>query len=206
MSIIQKRIIIFTICIIYSNINIIKTEQRKDYYKILNVKKNATESEIKKAYRKLAIKWHPDKNPNNKEEAEEKFKEINEAYSVLSNKQKRKQYDNGGMDFDFHGFNPNDIFKEFFGGKDPFEDIFKMNDMFNDDFNIRNEFVESNFESVSTSTTVINGKAVRRTEKTTIKNGKKQTVVIEDDMKGNVKKYLKGENGEILKEIGINDL
>lgn len=66
--------------------------EKKDYYKILGVNKNATDKEIKQAYRKLAIKWHPDRNPGNKE-AEEKFKEIVEAYDVLSDRQKRQQYD-----------------------------------------------------------------------------------------------------------------
>ena len=64
----------------------------KDYYKILGVDKKATSDEIKKAYRKLAIKYHPDKNPNNKS-AEDKFKEINEANEVLSDAEKRKKYD-----------------------------------------------------------------------------------------------------------------
>jgi len=67
----------------------------KDYYKILGISKTAKEGEIKKAYRKLAIKYHPDKNPGNKQ-AEEKFKEINEANDVLSDPEKRKQYDQFG--------------------------------------------------------------------------------------------------------------
>ncbi len=67
----------------------------KDYYKILGIDKNATADEIKKAYRKLALKYHPDKNPNNKA-AEEKFKEINEANEVLSDTEKKKKYDELG--------------------------------------------------------------------------------------------------------------
>lgn len=57
-----------------------------DYYKILQVDKNATEDDLKKAYRKLAMKWHPDKNPNNKKDAEAKFKQISEAYEVCKSK------------------------------------------------------------------------------------------------------------------------
>lgn len=70
----------------------------KDYYKTLGVEKNASQDEIKKAYRKLAIKYHPDKNPNNKA-AEEKFKEITEAYEVLSNEEHRKKYDTMGANW-----------------------------------------------------------------------------------------------------------
>ena len=65
----------------------------KDYYAILGVPKNAAEKDIKSAYRKLARKWHPDANPNNTKEAEEKFKEISEAYEVLGDPEKRKKYD-----------------------------------------------------------------------------------------------------------------
>ncbi|MBI5286431.1 MAG: J domain-containing protein [Deltaproteobacteria bacterium] len=119
----------------------------KDYYKILGVKRDATEEEIKKAYRKLALKYHPDRNPGSKE-AEEKFKEINEAYAVLSNREKRQQYDMFGSD-EFHqrfsredifrgfdigdmlkdfGFSTNDIFSRVFGGDKRgfggFEDVY----------------------------------------------------------------------------------
>ena len=66
------------------------------YYQILGVPKTATADEIKKAYRKLAVKWHPDRNPDNKELADKKFKEIGEAYSTLSDPEKRKLYDQFG--------------------------------------------------------------------------------------------------------------
>ena len=71
---------------------------KKDYYEVLGVNKNATDEELKKAYRKLAKQYHPDANPDNKEEAEKKFKEVNEAYETLSNPQKRKMYDQFGAD------------------------------------------------------------------------------------------------------------
>jgi curved DNA-binding protein len=68
----------------------------KDYYRILGVPKNASDGEIKKAYRKLAMQYHPDRNPGKEKWANEKFKEINEAYGVLGDPQKRKQYDQFG--------------------------------------------------------------------------------------------------------------
>jgi curved DNA-binding protein len=70
----------------------------KDYYKTLGVERNASEDDIRKAYRKLAMKYHPDRNPNDKE-AEERFKEINEAYQVLSDSKKRAHYDRLGSDY-----------------------------------------------------------------------------------------------------------
>lgn len=69
---------------------------KRDYYEILGLKKDASKTDIKSAYRKAALKWHPDKNPDKKKEAEEKFKEINEAYQVLGDDQKRKTYDQFG--------------------------------------------------------------------------------------------------------------
>ncbi|KAI4306447.1 hypothetical protein L6164_029722 [Bauhinia variegata] len=116
-----------------------------DYYKVLQVDKKANDEDLKKAYRKLAMKWHPDKNPNNKKEAESKFKEISEAYEVLSDPQKRAIYDQYGEEglkggvpppdaggasffrtgegpttFRFNPRNANDIFEEFFGFSSPF--------------------------------------------------------------------------------------
>jgi curved DNA-binding protein len=70
----------------------------KDYYKILGVERNASENDIRKSYRKLAMQYHPDRNPNDKQ-AEERFKEINEAYQVLSDSKKRAHYDRLGSDY-----------------------------------------------------------------------------------------------------------
>ena len=72
--------------------------QKRDYYEVLGVGKNATDEELKKAFRKLAKQYHPDANPDNKEEAEKKFKEVNEAYEILSDKQKSQMYDQFGFD------------------------------------------------------------------------------------------------------------
>ncbi|XP_010555100.1 PREDICTED: dnaJ homolog subfamily B member 13-like [Tarenaya hassleriana] len=116
-----------------------------DYYKVLQVDRSAKDDDLKKAYRKLAMKWHPDKNPTNKKESESKFKQISEAYEVLSDPQKRAIYDQygeeglkgnvpppdaGGATFFSTGdgptsfrFNPrsaDDIFAEFFGFSSPF--------------------------------------------------------------------------------------
>jgi curved DNA-binding protein len=101
-----------------------------DYYNILGVSKNASKDEIKKAFRKLAVKYHPDKNKGNRE-AEEKFKKINEAYAVLSDDEKRKQYDTFGS-AEFHNrYSQEDIFRNFdfssvfrdIGGSDGFTRI-----------------------------------------------------------------------------------
>ena len=99
---------------------------KTDYYELLGVSHNATEEEVKKAYRKLALQYHPDRNPGNKQ-AEEKFKDVSEAYQVLSDPQKRAQYNQfghaafgdggpfgGGFDFSA-GFE--DIFGDIFGEK-----------------------------------------------------------------------------------------
>ncbi|MFH1079053.1 MAG: DnaJ C-terminal domain-containing protein [Pseudomonadota bacterium] len=91
----------------------------EDYYKILGVEKNASEENIKKAYRKLAMKFHPDRNPGNKQ-AEEKFKKLSEAYAVLSDQEKRKQYDSFGSDAFRQRYSQEDIFRNF-----DFSDILK---------------------------------------------------------------------------------
>lgn len=107
-----------------------------DYYNILKVSRNATEEDLKKSYKRLAMKWHPDKNAVNTKEAEAKFKQISEAYDVLSDSQKRQIYDSYGEEglksglhappsskdrdsgFKFSPRDAEDIFEEFFGGMD----------------------------------------------------------------------------------------
>ena len=90
-----------------------KVNMAEDYYQVLGIDKKASADEIKKAYRKLALKWHPDKNPNNKG-AEEKFKKISEAYAVLSDTEKRQQYDQfGSADQYRQQYSQEDIFRNF---------------------------------------------------------------------------------------------
>lgn len=112
-----------------------------DYYKVLGVERNADEKEMAKAYKKLALKHHPDKNPDNKDEAEQNFKKITEAYDVLSSADKRRTYDqfgkgglqNGGGGGPGGGVSfqqADEIFKTFFGGGDPFSMFFDDDDMF----------------------------------------------------------------------------
>ncbi|MFB3924937.1 MAG: DnaJ C-terminal domain-containing protein [Syntrophales bacterium] len=85
----------------------------EDYYKELGVDKNASPEDIKKAYRKLALKYHPDRNPTDRKRAEEKFKKISEAYAVLSDPEKRRQYDSFGSESFSRQFSQEDIFRGF---------------------------------------------------------------------------------------------
>jgi len=129
-----------------------------DYYEVLGLTRSASISEIKTAYRRLALKWHPDKNPNNVSEAEEKFKLIGEAFATLSDENKRREYDNkdrttfGFKDFhsDFSFASANDLFRQFFG-RDPFasfNDRF-FNDPFGNDPFGNDPFFSSGFGSFS---------------------------------------------------------
>ncbi|MFZ3201844.1 MAG: DnaJ domain-containing protein, partial [Candidatus Acidiferrales bacterium] len=107
-------------------------QTQRDYYEILGVARDASADQIKSAYRKAALRWHPDRNPEKKKDAEENFRQATEAYSVLSDAQKRSVYDRfghaglGNRGFDAGGFNATafeefqDILGDFFG----FQDLF----------------------------------------------------------------------------------
>ncbi|XP_048247072.1 dnaJ homolog subfamily B member 6-like isoform X4 [Haliotis rufescens] len=146
---------------------------KADYYQVLGIPRSATESDIKKAYRKLALKWHPDKNPDKKDEAEKKFKEISEAYEVLSDKQKREVYNLYGKDglsnpsytnedfndFSHAGFHftfrsPEEVFRDFFGTDDPFGNFFGFpggSSVFSSSFFDSDPFASSGFSQFSST-------------------------------------------------------
>ena len=129
-----------------------------NYYTILDINKNATKDEIKNAYKKLAMKYHPDKNIDNKKEAEEKFKQVSEAYEVLSDDKKKYEYDNG-RNIVLNNQNPFDIFSHMFNDKNIFS---------NNEFKINiNNFSNTNIStSINTTTRIIGNKKITRTEKT----------------------------------------
>ncbi|XP_030342814.1 dnaJ homolog subfamily B member 2 isoform X4 [Strigops habroptila] len=176
-----------------------------DYYEALGVSCNATADDIKKAYRKAALKWHPDKNPDNKEYAEQRFKEIAEAYEVLSDTGPGGSGASAGApEFTFTFRSAHDVFREFFGGRDPFADFFDEMLPFSElrgpgprhhggghffsTFPGSSDFFASSFSSggnrglgfrsISTSTTFVNGKRI--TTKRIIENGRERVEVEED--------------------------
>lgn len=153
-------------------------ELSEEYYEVLGVRRDASVDEVKKAYRKLALKWHPDKNPGRKEVSEMNFKRLAEAYEVLSNPEKRRIYDQYGKEglsqgggshfsgpdegshsfdpnlfanlFNFSFRDPNDVFREFFGVDDPFKVFFE-------DMNHgSNQHSSNNYRNQSGGTTSMN--------------------------------------------------
>jgi curved DNA-binding protein len=165
-----------------------------DYYKILGIDKNATEKDIKKAYRKLARKYHPDLNPNNKE-AEKNFKEINEANEVLSNVENRKKYDKYGKDWehaehfekaeqeqqyrrssqqkssgDFNESDYSDFFESMFGGRTTGRRTSNVQ-FKGQDFNAELQLNLTDVYTTHKQTLTVNGKSIRLTIPAGVKNG-----------------------------------
>ncbi|CAG8731958.1 5381_t:CDS:2, partial [Acaulospora morrowiae] len=185
---------------------------KETYYEILGIEENATEDDIRKAYRRQALLWHPDKNANRREEAEAKFKLIAEAYEVLSDAEKRRTYDlygkeglkNGGPAFEtrtgpfphFQFHDPNEIFRRFFGN-DPFSDSF-----FSDPFGFGmprpqffggSMFSEPMFGQSMSSTTFLSSSSsfggnggYKKTTTTQIVDGVRTTVTRIEDADGNI--------------------
>ncbi|WP_456461387.1 DnaJ C-terminal domain-containing protein [Lutibacter sp.] len=164
-----------------------------DYYKILGLQKNATENEIKKAYRKLARKYHPDLNPNNKE-AEKKFKAVNEANEVLSHKENRKKYDKYGKDWeqaehfekaqkqqyqrssqqraysDFSDSDYSDFFESMFGGGSS-RRTYSSVKFRGQDYNAELHLELKDVYKTHKRTLTVNGKNIRLTIPAGVKNG-----------------------------------
>ncbi len=162
----------------------------RDLYDILGVSKTASESEIKSAYRKLALKWHPDR--NKEKDATEKFKEVNEAYEVLSNKEKRAKYDQfghaafgGGTGYNPFGQQSGNPFASYYssGGNINFEDLFGGSDGFSDPFDIFSSFFGGQARGgrqarTHCSMTIEFSEAVSGVEKTLVHQGKEYTIKI----------------------------
>lgn len=133
-----------------------------NYYEVLGIDRNATIKDVKKAYHKLALRWHPDKNQNNLKEATKKFREITEAYDTLSDETKRRNYDVFGTNSAqrIH-INPDEIFKAFFAGNDMFR-------MFgNAGFNINVTSAPQRATETTTKRTFINnGEVITKTTTT----------------------------------------
>lgn len=161
----------------------------RDYYDILGVSKSASAAEIKSAYRKLALKWHPDR--NKEKEASEKFKEINEAYEVLSNPEKKSKFDQfghaafgqgGGNPFGAGG-NPFGGFSQA-GGSINFEDLFGGSGGFSDPFDIFSSFFGGGFggqrraQKPHYSLKINFDEAIHGVEKTIVHQGKQYTIKI----------------------------
>ncbi|KAG5684746.1 hypothetical protein PVAND_013960 [Polypedilum vanderplanki] len=131
-----------------------------DYYTILGVQRNATEREIKKAYKELALKYHPDKNREiSQAEATRKFSEISKAYEVLSNPNSRRQYDlqlhSPSEEFSFNFRDPFENFDAFFDNRTPFDELFDLTSEINMNFS-----TEVNYNQSTVTKTFSNGREI----------------------------------------------
>tara|TARA_B110000305_G_C19339836_1_gene588536 strand:- start:105 stop:614 length:510 start_codon:yes stop_codon:yes gene_type:complete len=165
------------------------------YYRILELENNASNDDIKKAYRKLAIKYHPDKNPENKEEAEEKFKKISQAYEILTNKDKYTQ-DPQFRQNNMPQINPHELFNQLFSNMNIHQGIPLGNPGFmNMSHGINIVQIPNNSVMRSTSTEIKNGKKiVTITEKV---NGQRRVQTITSD--ANSRNFV-----NIMQQMNIN--
>ena len=149
-----------------------------NYYKTLEIDKSASKEDIKTAYKKLALKYHPDKTQdiNKKSEYEEKFKQLSEAYEVLSDEQKKQNYDNGQNIIIQN--NPFDIFKTTFNFNPQNDNIFDININGFTNINLSNTNVHST--SINTTTQIINNKKITKITKTIHTPNGVQTIVEEN--------------------------
>ncbi|CAG8456382.1 4919_t:CDS:2 [Ambispora gerdemannii] len=187
-------------------------EVKATYYEVLGISREASVDDVKKAYRKQALAWHPDKNVDRREEAEAKFKLISEAYEVLSDNEKRRIYDlygedglkNGGMGngfetnghhpgFGFQFHDPEEIFRQFFNGRDPFQNFFGSGSSRSRIFGFDDPFLPGPFgsfggttSSFSFSSSSMGGGGISESRSTTIVNGVKTTTITKQDSQGNV--------------------
>lgn len=157
----------------------------QEYYNLLEIDNNASNEDIKKAYRKMAIKYHPDKNPDNKEEAEQKFKEVSKAYEVLTNKEK---YINNSFQHHHANFNPHELFSQLFsdiniGGFSNMHNIRINGNNFASSMSI-NIPMTTNCVTRSSSSTIQGNKKIEKIQETS--NGiVKEQIIITDLNNGN---------------------
>ncbi len=159
---------------------------KKGYYRLLGIPPNASREEIIKAYKKQALKWHPDRNPTQKNEATEKFKQIAEAYEVLSDEQKKRNYDVYGNNNDIIFEDPMKMFKKHF---DIMKKHFNMfdNDFFSSNSNVFNNFDRMHSELFSSTKNNASYTSFSKSEHSTFKNGKMERVIIEETDKNGSK-------------------
>jgi len=160
-----------------------------DAYKILEINPNSNDNDIKKAYKRLAIKWHPDKNIENKEVAEKKFKEISQAFEILSNKNKYTSNNFESSSF----INPNDLFNKIFremdiNSRNTTSTTTTVNNIFNFS-TVNNNFSNfNNISSISRNTVFKDGKKIETIKET--KNGITKEQIIITDLANNSKQII----------------
>lgn len=156
------------------------------YYKILDIKHESTKDDIKRAYKKKAMEFHPDKNPENKEEAEKKFKEVAEAYEILSNKEKYQNIPSS-RNHNYSQIDPNEIFNKIFRDMNISKQGFNTGGF---SFNIGGfpTNINTSFSMQSTQVTIQNGKKIEKISKT--QNGVTTTQTIITDLANGNKQII----------------